>query len=89
MSGSGKKSAVDPNEMVRKFQEDMRGLQDKQKASAAKNPNYGYLPESYAGRCRAWAKRDLWTIGEAANLLAGTDPKRPQIEGHDFLLRPE
>ena len=68
--------------MLEQFQE----LLEKQGQRDAANPHYQRLSASYGRRCEEWAKRDYWTMDEAANLLAGTDPGRPQrIDGQNEL----
>lgn len=63
----------------------LRKFQAEQSARDAGNPNYDYMPSSYISRCEEWAMLDFWTLSEAANLLAGTDPMRPAIPGHKVL----
>ncbi|MBT3022858.1 MAG: hypothetical protein KUF77_07290 [Candidatus Thiodiazotropha sp. (ex Lucina aurantia)] len=85
MSGNDEKEISDPSSqsmaMLKKFQE----MTEARAERNARNPNYGYLPVSYPERCQEWTKLDFWSLDEAANLLAGTDPKRPKIEGHTEL----
>ncbi len=86
MTIDGKNKPTDPNEGLRQLQQQLKEQNEKQRAENERNPNYRYLPPSYTKQCKAWANRDLWTLGESANLLAGTDPNRPiGIEGHDKL----
>jgi len=63
MNSNASKPPVDANEIFKQLQGELRDTQAKQKAANAKNPNYRFLPELYATRCEAWAKRDLWTLG--------------------------
>lgn len=66
----------------------MKSQREQQLAANATNPHFGHMHESYPDRCRQWAKRDLWSLDEAANLLAGTDPERPdEIAGQEQLTK--
>ncbi|RRQ22448.1 hypothetical protein [Thiohalobacter thiocyanaticus] len=63
----------DPSEALQQLQEKLV----QQQAAHERNPNFRCQGPQYANRCETWARRDLWTLLEAANLLCGTDPERP------------
>ncbi|MCG7981850.1 MAG: DUF3658 domain-containing protein [Candidatus Thiodiazotropha lotti] len=85
MSGKNENEISEPASqsmaMLKKLHEMMEARDDRN----AKNPDFDFLPASYLERCQEWAKLDFWSLDEAANLLAGTDPKRPKIDGHTEL----
>lgn len=71
---------ADPSQIFKEFQ----NVLEQYAAADARNPNYQRLGAGYATRCQEWARRDLWTLDEAANLLCGTDPRRPfNVKGPD------
>jgi hypothetical protein len=85
MSMSGNNEIPDPSSQSMDILKKFQGMTEALDERNAKNPDFGYLPASYLERCQEWTKLDFWSLDEAANLLAGTDPKRPKIEGHSEL----